>query len=100
MDSRAFLLLSLALLLAAAAVGLWMYASQRQKTRKMAQHLAHKTVLSALAWLIFGVLLFGRLRFGWRGRRAVRLVLSGIVLLVLAYFGSKFVLELVLSRQA
>ena len=66
----------------------------------MAQHLAHKTVLSALAWLVFGVLLFGRLRFGWRGRRAVRLVLSGIVLLVLAYFGSKFVLELVLSRQA
>lgn len=40
MDSRAFLLLSLALLLAAAAVGLWMFASQRQKTRKMAQHLA------------------------------------------------------------
>ena len=66
----------------------------------MAQHLAHKTVLSALAWLVFGVLLFGRVRFGWRGRRAVRLVLSGIVLLVLAYFGSKFVLELILSRSA
>ena len=65
----------------------------------MAQHLAHKTVLSALAWAVFGVLLFGRMRFGWRGRRAVRFVLSGIVLLVLAYFGSKFVLELVLQRQ-
>jgi ABC-type uncharacterized transport system permease subunit len=64
----------------------------------LAQHLAHKTVLSALAWLVFGVLLFGRLRFGWRGRRAVRLVLSGILLLVLGYFGSKFVLELVLQR--
>ena len=66
----------------------------------MAQHLAHKTVLSALAWLVFGVLLFGRLRYGWRGRRAVRFVLAGIVLLVLAYFGSKFVLELVLQRPA
>jgi ABC-type uncharacterized transport system permease subunit len=64
----------------------------------MAQHLAHKTVLSILAWLVFGVLLFGRLRFGWRGRRAVRLVLSGVLLLVLGYFGSKFVLELVLQR--
>ncbi len=66
----------------------------------MAQHLAHKTVLSVIAWAIFGVLLFGRMRFGWRGRRAVRLVLSGVVLLVLAYFGSKFVLELVLQRTA
>jgi ABC-type uncharacterized transport system permease subunit len=70
----------------------------------MGQHLAHKTVLSAIAWCVFGVLLLGRLRgrlrFGWRGRRAVRLVLAGMALLVLAYFGSKFVLELVLKRAA
>ncbi len=65
----------------------------------MAQHLAHKTVLSLVAWCVFGTLLVGRVRSGWRGRRAVRFVIAGIVLLVLAYFGSKFVLELVLQRR-
>jgi len=63
-----------------------------------AQHLIHKTVLSIAAWTVFGVLLFGRWRYGWRGRRAVRMTLAGMGLLVLAYFGSRFVLELVLKR--
>jgi ABC-type uncharacterized transport system permease subunit len=63
-----------------------------------AQHLVHKTVLSLIAWLLLGILLFGRYRFGWRGRIAIRWTLGGFVLLVLAYFGSKFVLELVLQR--
>lgn len=62
------------------------------------QHLVHKTVLSIVAWLVFGVLLYGRWRFGWRGRRAVNLTLVGMAVLVLAFFGSKFVLELVLHR--
>lgn len=60
-----------------------------------AQHLAHKTVLSIFAWLVFAVLLWGRWRFGWRGRTAIRWTLSGFALLVLAYFGSKLVLELI-----
>lgn len=60
-----------------------------------AQHLAHKTVLSIFAWLVFAVLLWGRWRFGWRGRTAIRWTLGGFTLLVLAYFGSKLVLELV-----
>jgi ABC-type uncharacterized transport system permease subunit len=64
-----------------------------------AQHLEHKTILSCVAWVIFGVLLFGRLRYGWRGRSAVRLALSGFGFLILAYFGSKFVLETVLGRH-
>lgn len=64
----------------------------------MAQHLAHKTVLSVLAWIVFAVLLWGRWRHGWRGRRAVTLTLTGMGVLVLAYFGSKLVLELVLQR--
>ena len=46
------------------------------------------------------MLLFGRWRWGWRGRRAVRLTLAGMVVLLLAFFGSKFVLELVLRRVA
>ncbi|MCK7595420.1 cytochrome c biogenesis protein CcsA [Pseudomarimonas salicorniae] len=65
-----------------------------------AQHLVHKTVLSVLSWTVFGALLFGRMRWGWRGRRAVRLTLAAMALLLLAFFGSKFVLELVLGRGA
>ncbi len=63
-----------------------------------AQHLVHKTTLSLLAWVVFGGLLLGRWRQGWRGRRAVRWSLSAMALLGLAFFGSKFVLELVLVR--
>lgn len=64
----------------------------------MAQHLAHKTVLSVLSWLVFGALLLGRRRYGWRGVRAIRWTLVAMALLVLAYFGSKFVIELLLVR--
>jgi ABC-type uncharacterized transport system permease subunit len=63
-----------------------------------AQHLVHKTVLSTLGWLVFGGLLVGRFRYGWRGRTAIIWTLSGFVILVLAYFGSKAVLELILHR--
>jgi ABC-type uncharacterized transport system permease subunit len=64
----------------------------------LAQHLIHKTVLSVLSWLAFGALLAGRWRYGWRGAVAVRWTLVAMALLVLAFFGSKFVLELVLQR--
>ncbi len=64
----------------------------------LAQHLMHKTVLSVLSWLAFGALLLGRWRYGWRGATAVRWTLAAMALLVLAFFGSKFVLELVLDR--
>ena len=62
-----------------------------------AQHLVHKTVLSLAAWVVFAILLWGRRRFGWRGRTAIRWTLGGFGALLLAYFGSKFVLELVLA---
>ena len=62
------------------------------------QSLIHKTVLSAIAWAVFGWLLLGQWRYGWRGRTAARFVLIGMALLILAYFGSKFVLELILGR--
>lgn len=62
------------------------------------QHLVHKTVLSIAAWLVFAVLLWGRWRFGWRGPTAIRWTLGGIFSLMLAYFGSKMVLDLILHR--
>ena len=62
-----------------------------------AQHLVHKTVLSVLAWLVFGGLLIGRFRKGWRGRTAIIWTLGGFVILILAYFGTKAVLEFVLK---
>ena len=65
----------------------------------MDQHLAHKAILSILAWAVFGVLLWGRWKFGWRGRLAVRWTLIGFFALLLAYFGSKLVLELILGRH-
>ena len=63
-----------------------------------AQHLVHKTILSIIAWLVFATLLWGRWRFGWRGRTAIRWTLSGFALLALAYLGSKLVLEIILNR--
>lgn len=65
----------------------------------VAQHLVHKVALSCLAWLILGILLLGRWRLGWRGRIAARWTLGGFVLLLLAYFGSKFILEVLLGRH-
>ncbi|TWI58740.1 ABC-type uncharacterized transport system permease subunit [Pseudomonas duriflava] len=61
-----------------------------------AQHLVHKTILSCLAWILFGVLLWGRNRLGWRGHTAIRWTLAGFCLLMLAYFGSKLVREFIL----
>ncbi len=61
------------------------------------QHLVHKTVLSILAWLLFAILLWGRWAKGWRGQTIIRWTLGGFLSLMLAYFGSKFVLELILS---
>jgi ABC-type uncharacterized transport system permease subunit len=68
-------------------------------TNLFTQNLVQKTVLSLIAWLLFGVLLFGRLRFGWRGRSAVRWTLSGFGILAVAYFGVKFVLEVLFGRH-
>ena len=64
-----------------------------------AQHLVHKTALSLLALVLFGVLLGGRVFAGWRGRRAVYLYLWGFAILGLAYFGSRFILEEILGRS-
>ena len=60
----------------------------------------HKTVFTLLSWVFFGILLFGRWRHGWRGRRALRWTLAGFVALLLAYLGSRFVLEVLLHRTS
>jgi ABC-type uncharacterized transport system permease subunit len=83
-----FFLLSAALL-----SGLWFVQDW------LAQHLVHKTVLSVTAWLMFGVLLWGRWRHGWRGRQALRWALTSYAMLLLAYFGSKLVLEIILHKH-
>ncbi len=58
----------------------------------------HKTLFAVLSWLVFGTLLAGRFIWGWRGRLAVRWTITGFVMLLLAYVGSKFVLEVLLHR--
>ena len=63
-----------------------------------AQHLSHKVVFSIMAWLVFAIVLLGRWVWGWRGKKLIRLTLGGCALLLLAYFGSKLVLELILQK--
>ena len=65
-----------------------------------AQHLVHKTILTLGAWLLFGILLFGRWQYGWRGKRAVNWTFLAFALLILGYFGSKFVIEILLNTPA
>ncbi len=79
-----FVMLSLTLLL-----GIWFATPWRWD---------HKTIFSMLSWLVFATLLIGRARFGWRGRQAIRWLVAGSTLLLLAYVGSRFVMEVVLHR--
>ena len=87
-----FLLLS-ATLLVGLLFGNQLYGSAASR------HWDHKTAFSVLSWLTFAILLVGRARFGWRGRRAVRGVYIGSALLLLAYVGSRFVMEIILGRS-
>jgi ABC-type uncharacterized transport system permease subunit len=79
-----FVVLTLALLLGAVTASRWRW--------------DHKTVFSLLGWLVFAALLAGRTWHGWRGRHATRWLYAGAALLLLAYVGSRFVLEVVLGR--
>jgi ABC-type uncharacterized transport system permease subunit len=58
----------------------------------------HKTIFSIASWFIYGGLLFGRYQYGWRGLKAIRWTLAGFALLLLAYVGSKFIIEVLLHR--
>ncbi|MFI2810570.1 MULTISPECIES: inner membrane protein YpjD [Microbulbifer] len=61
--------------------------------------LMHKTTLSLVAWVLYSILLWGHWRLGWRGNTAVRWTLTAFAILLLAYFGSKLVLEVILQRS-
>jgi len=63
-----------------------------------AQHVVHHTIFSIIAWFVYGFLLIGKYKLGWRGITAIRWTLAGFVFLMLAYFGSKLVLEIILHR--
>ena len=60
-------------------------------------NIAHKTILSIFAWIVFSVLLYGRWQYGWRGKKAVNWTLAGFVLLMLAFFGTKVIQEFISS---
>lgn len=61
------------------------------------QKLSHKTAFSVISWLIYAILLAGHRIYGWRGAAAIRWVLGGFVALMLAYFGSKLVIEVLIG---
>lgn len=84
--------LGMALLTLSFAIG-WPYVFDLK-----AQFLAHKVIFASIAWLVFATLLFGRYRFGWRGVIASRWTIIGTGFLVLSYFGSRFVIEVVLGK--
>ncbi|BCU63883.1 hypothetical protein F941_02521 [Acinetobacter bouvetii DSM 14964 = CIP 107468] len=62
------------------------------------QHLAHKTAFSIVSWFVYGALLIGHYKFGWRGQKAIRFTIIGFFLLAVGFIGSKFVLEMILNR--
>ena len=57
----------------------------------------HKAIFSLMAWITYSAMLFGRAKYGWRGKKAVVISLFAFVFLFLAYFGTKFVLEVLLK---
>lgn len=61
------------------------------------QHISHKVFFSSLAWLMYAILLWGRWLKGWRGHYIVNWAIAGFIFLLLAYFGSKFVLEFIIQ---
>jgi ABC-type uncharacterized transport system permease subunit len=61
--------------------------------------LIHHTMITLIAWLVFATLLWGRYKLGWRGSLASRWALAGFGLLLIGYFGSKLVLEVILGRM-
>lgn len=96
MESMLFELIAVGFILLSLAIGSGFFVLDDL----FAQHVAHKTIFTLMAWLVFVGLLAGRHWRGWRGRTAVRFTLIGFALLLLGFVGSKFVLELLLTPAA
>lgn len=96
MERLLFRIIAAGFLLLTLTVGSGMLFSEELFGRPL--QFTHKVVFGILAWLIFAALLAGRRLYGWRGRVALRWTLAGFVALLLAYVGSKFVLEVILQR--
>lgn len=98
MEALLFRLISIAFVLLTLTLGSGVVFSEELFNRPF--RVDHKTVFAFISWLLFGALLFGRYAWGWRGRIALRWTLAGFIALLLAYLGSRFVLEVVLHRTA
>ena len=96
LEKLLFQLLSVAFLLLSATLVTGIFFSEDLFGKPF--QVTYKTVFAAMSWMIFGGLLFGHWKFGWRGKLAVRWTLIGFVLLLLSYVGSKFVSEIILQR--
>jgi ABC-type uncharacterized transport system permease subunit len=93
----AFIVAGFVLLSATLLVG-WLFSESLYGTG-VAWKWNHKTIFSVLSWLAFALLLWGRWQWGWRGKRAVRMLYAGAGFLLLGYAGSRFVLEIILQRS-
>ncbi|MDR3323303.1 MAG: cytochrome c biogenesis protein CcsA, partial [Zoogloeaceae bacterium] len=91
-----FRILTIAFLLLTIALGSGLFYSEALFGKALL--FSHKIVFAMLSWIIFAILLGGRHIYGWRGRKALRWTLAGFVVLLLAYVGSHFVLEVLLHR--
>lgn len=85
-------------LLTATLLAGWFFRDLLYSNTGVAPKLDHKTIFAVLSWITFATLLVGRQRFGWRGRKAVRVLYIGAGLLMLSYVGYRFVLEVILGR--
>ncbi|MDR2365387.1 MAG: cytochrome c biogenesis protein CcsA [Zoogloeaceae bacterium] len=96
MEALLFRILAIAFALLTVALGSGLFYSEHVFGRALT--FEHKTIFGIIAWVIFAILLLGRRIYGWRGRRALNWTLAGFVALLLAYIGSRFVLEVLLQR--
>ena len=96
MEALLFRILTIAFALLTVALGSGLFYSEYVFGKALA--FEHKTVFGIIAWSIFAILLLGRRVYGWRGKRALNWTLAGFITLLLAYIGSRFVLEVLLQR--
>ncbi|MDR1349784.1 MAG: cytochrome c biogenesis protein CcsA [Zoogloeaceae bacterium] len=96
MEALLFRILTIAFALLTVALGSGLFYSEHVFGKALA--FEHKTIFGIIAWTIFAILLLGRRIYGWRGRRALNWTLTGFITLLLAYIGSRFVLEVLLQR--